>query len=434
MSVGTEILLTFLLILSNGLFSMSELAMVSARKARLQKLAEHGDRSAQAALNMAENPNRMFSTVQIGISLVGVLSGAVGGAALAEHLVPVIARVDFLRPYSQGLSLVIVVLIITYFTLVLGELIPKRLAMGHPEGIARSMARPMRVLSWLARPVVSLLSVSTEFGLRLMGVRPSEAPAVTEEEIRLMLDQGAEIGLIKEAEQDMVESVFRLGDRRVDAIMTPRTEMVWLDLDETQEDLLRKILDTNHTQFPVAQGSLDNILGILTIRDLLAARLNGQEIDLKNLIQPPIFVPGSTPALKVLDEVKKTGLKLALILDEYGGITGMVTQDDILESLVGDISVSGEPEQSGAYQREDGSWLFDGLMRVDELKEILDVEDLPDENRAGYQTLGGLVMSQLGEIPTTGEGFEWKGFRFEVVDMDGRRVDKVLVVPPGKNQ
>jgi putative hemolysin len=443
MTPATEILLMLLLILGNGLFAMTELALVSARKARLQQMADDGDRAARRALEVVKNPNRMFSTVQVGISLIGILTGAVGGTTLAAELAPVIAqalvtaRAPALVPYSQAAALAVVVLIVTYFSLVIGELIPKRLALNNPERIARVMAGPMRAAAWMARPIVALLSISTDLGLRLLGARPSRDPLVTEEEIRVLLEQGAQTGIIAEAEQDLFESVFRLGDRRVDAIMTPRTAMTWLNLDEPDEKLREAILSSPHAQYPVAQGSLDNILGILNVRDLLEAALQAAALQasalpsIRSLLQPPIFVPGSTPALKVLDEVKKTGLKLALVLDEYGGISGMVTQVDILESLVGEIAVSGEPFDPEVTLRDDGSWLLDGLLAVDQLKEILDVDELPDQERAGYQTLGGLVMSQIGEIPSTGNSFDWKGFRFEVVDMDGRRVDKVLVIPPG---
>lgn len=290
-----------------------------------------------------------------------------------------------------------------------------------------AMARPVKVLSRLTSPVVRLLSVSTDLGLRLIGVKPSQDPPVTDEEIKVLMEQGTQVGVFEEAEQDMVESVFRLSDRRVDAIMTPRTEILWLDLDETFEKNLQTILQSSHTIFPVAQGNLDNVQGILLSKDLLSAVRQGGDIDLRTLIRPPVFVPESTPALAVLDTIKQQVVHVALVIDEYGGLLGMVTLFDILVSIIGAISEPGQVFEPQAVQRPDGSWAIDGLMKVDEFKELLNLDELPDQERVGYQTLGGLVMSQLGTIPSTGQFFDWNELRFEVLTMDGRRVDKVLV-------
>lgn len=422
-----EITLVFFLILANGLFAMTEIALVSARKARLQQRAETGDQGAKAALELVEAPNQFLSTVQIGITLVGVLTGAVGGATLTNDMAALLDRIPIPALHSQGLALVIVVLLITYFSLVIGELIPKRLALGNPEKIAIAMARPVKVLSRLTAPVVRLLSVSTDLGLRLIGVKPSQEPPVTDDEIKVLMEQGTQVGVFEAAEQDMVESVFRLSDRRVDAIMTPRTEIIWLDLDEPFEKNLQAILQSNHTIFPVAQGNLDNVQGVLISKDLLSAVRQGGDIDLRKLIRPPVFVPESTPALSVLETIKQQVVHVALVIDEYGGLLGMVTLFDILVSIIGAISEPGQSVEPQAVQRPDGSWVIDGLMKVDEFKELLNLNELPDQERVGYQTLGGLVMSQLGIIPSPGQYFDWNGLRFEVLSMDGRRVNKILV-------
>lgn len=429
-----ELILVILLILANGAFAMAEMAMVSARKVRLQQQAEEGDSSAKAALDLVDNPNRLLSTVQVGISLIGVLSGAVGGAALSDDLALVIARVPVLAPYSGAIALIVVVFIITYLSLVVGELIPKRLALGDPEAVAMRMAKPMQAISWLLRPVIGLLSRSTDLGIKIIGVKESDEPAVTEEDVRGMLRQGTLGGVFETTEQNIVESVFRLSDRTVDALMTPRTEIVWLDIDEPFEHNLQIVLDSRHSRFPVARGNLDNVLGILHTKDLLVSMMEESQVNLLNLLIPPVFIPESLPAFKVLEEVKRTGISTAMILDEYGGVLGMVTMTDIMRSIVGQIPSSGEPFEPQAMQREDGSWLFDGLILVDELKEILNIEDLPDESRIGYQTLGGLMMSKIGQIPSVGQYFEWELYRFEVVDMDGHRVDKVLVTPLKNNR
>ena len=428
-STAIELILIILLILINGFFSMSEIAMVSARKARLQQRAEDGDNGARIALELAKVPNRFLSTAQIGISLIGILVGALGGATLAGHLATVLQQVRFLAQYATPLSLVFVVLVMTYFSLVLGELIPKRLGLNNPERIAAAVSKTMRILSWIAAPIVHILSISTDLGLRLIGVRPSTEPPVTQEEIKVLLEQGTQVGVFEEAEQDMVESVFRLGERRVGSIMTPRTEVAWLDLDEPVETLIQKVQHSHFSTFPVAHEKLDNVIGVLDARELLAHFLSDKTVDIQTILKPPVFVPENTPALKALELLRISRTHIALIIDEYGGFQGLVTLLDILEAIVGDVPGSYDLTEPQAIQREDGSWLFDGMLQIDEFKEILELNDLPEEDRAGFQTLGGFVMAQLGSIPSSGQHFEWNKLRFEVVDMDGRRVDKVLVAP-----
>jgi magnesium and cobalt exporter, CNNM family len=430
MDIIVNILLVLGLILGNGLFAMYEMAMVSSSKVRLKQRQGADQGAIDAAVELAETPNRLLSTVQVGITLVGVFSGAVGGVTLSDDLAPLLARLSFLDDVAaQAVALVLVTLTITYFSLVIGELIPKRLALGNPEKIAITYARFFRAVSWLTSPVIRLLSASTDLGLRILGVKESDEPPVTEEEIRVLLQQGTEFGIFEEGEQSIMDGVFRFGDRRVDAIMTPHTEITWLELEEEFSESLGKIMESRYTRFPVAKGGLDNVLGVLLTKDLLQNTLHDQNIDLEPMIRPAVFVPESMPALKVLEKFKETGLSVALVIDEYGGMLGMVTQADVLRSIVGDIPAAGEQYDRAVVQRSDGSWLLDGLMRIDEVKPLLDIESLPDEVRVGYQTLGGFIMSQFDSIPITGQMLEYNHWRFEVVDMDGRRIDKVLVTP-----
>lgn len=424
-----ELILIILLILGNGLFSMAEIALVSARKTRLQQRADEGDARAKTALEMANAPNRFLSTTQIGISLIAIFTGALGGATLSSHLAVYIQKIALLKPYASAIALIVVVLVTTYFSLVIGELIPKRLGLNNPERIAAMIAKPMHLLSRVASPIISILSFSTELGLRLIGAKPSNEPPVTEEEIKVLIDKGTQVGVFEEAEQDIVEGVFRLGERRVDSIMTPRTEVSWLDLDEPFDEILKKVLDSNFSTFPVAHDNLDNVIGMLDAKELLTLRFSQETVDIKSLLKPPLFVPESTPALKALELLRISRTHVALVIDEYGGSQGMVTLFDILEAIVGDVPGSFDVTEPQAIQREDGSWLFDGMLQIDEFKEILALDDLPGENRAGYQTLGGFIMAHLGNIPSTGQHFEWNNWRFEILDMDGRRVDKVLVAP-----
>lgn len=428
-SSAWEILVIFLLLIANGIFAMAEIAVVSARKAKLQQLAESGSGKARAALELANDPNQFLATVQIGITLVGIFAGAFGGATLAETVAVYLRWIPFLAPYAETAAVVLVVLVITYFSLIIGELVPKRLALNNAEGIAAAVAAPMRALSAAAGPAVRLLSVSTEIVIRLMGVKPSAEPSITPEEIKVLIEQGTESGVFEESEQDMIENVLQLDERRISAFMTPRTQIVWFDIEDSPEEIRRKVSDCQHSRFPVVKDSLDNVLGIVRAKDMLNQMLSGQPLDLRALLQPPLFVPESMSALKVLELFKQQRTHLALIADEYGGIHGMITHNDILEDITGYVpfSLSGGPAEPQAVQRDDGSWLFDGLLSIDDLKDIFDLDKLPDEEHGHYQTVGGLVMAQIRSIPTAGQWFEWGDLRFEVMDMDGRRVDKVLV-------
>ena len=428
-SITLEILIILVLIIVNGVFSMSEMAIISARKVRLQHQANQGDAKARAALELAEAPNRFLSTVQVGISLIGILTGAFGGATLADKLASYLILIPGLAPYSQAIAFAIVVLTIAYLSLIIGELVPKRLALNNPERIAANVAIPMRMVETIASPVVHLLSASTDLVLRVLGIGPSTEPQVTEEEIKVLIEQGTEAGTFEEAEQDMVERVFRLGDRPVNALMTPRPDIVWLDLEDSAEENRQKMMESAHSRFPVCQGGLDDVLGVLHVTDLLSRSLSGQPLDLAISLRQPVFVPESTRGLKVLELFKQTGIHMALVIDEYGVVQGLVTLNDILVEIVGDVSSADELGNPQAVQREDGSWLLDGMLPVDEFFELFEIEELRGEHRGSYQTLGGFVMTHLGRIPAAADHFEWEGMRLEVMDMDGNRVDKVLVMP-----
>lgn len=428
-SISVEVLTILLLIFANGIFVMSELAIVSARKVRLQSLANQGDKKARIALDLANAPNQFLASVQIGITLLAILSGAFAESSVASRLAPLISLVPGLAAYNSAIASVSAVLLVTYLTLIIGELVPKQLALNSPEKIAIVVAMPLRFLARLASPIVYLLSASTDLVVRLMGIRPSTDPQVTEEEIRVLIEQGTEAGTFEVAEQDMVERVFRLGDRPVNALMTPRPDIVWLDLEDTAEENRQKILDSCHSRFPVCQGGLDNVLGIIHVTDMLERCLSGQSLDLTVALRQPVFVPESTRGLKILELFKQTGIHMALVVDEYGVIQGLVTLNDIMVEIVGDVPNAGDLEEPMAVQREDGSWLLDGMLPVDEFFEIFDIEEIPKEHRGSYQTLGGFVITHLGRIPAATDSFEWELLQFEVMDMDGNRVDKVLVTP-----
>jgi putative hemolysin len=430
-SITFEISIILVLIIANGVFSMSEMAIVSARKVRLQQLANQGDVKAKAALKLAESPNHFLSTVQVGISLIGILTGAFGGATIANRLAVYVKLVPLLTPYSEPLSFGIVVLLITYLSLIVGELVPKRLALNNPERIASIVAIPMQALSAIASPMVYLLSASTDLILRLLGITASTEPQVTEEEIKILIEQGTEAGTFEEAEQDMVERVFRLGDRPVSYLMTPRPDIVWLDLDDSAEENRHKMVDSAYSRYPVCQGGLDNVLGVIPVTDLLARSFRGEPLDLTVGLRQPIFVPESTRGLKVLELFKQTITHMALVVDEYGVIQGLVTLNDIMSEIVGDVPSTDGQDHPQAVQREDGSWLLDGMLPVEEFLELFGMEEWESEEPGSYQTLGGFVITHLGRIPAAADHFEWQNMRIEVMDMDGNRVDKVLIVPKG---
>src|SRR3972149_2730526 len=421
MNIGTEILIILVVILINAVFVLSEMSVASSRKARLQQRANEGDNRAITVLELLQHPNLFLATVQIGITLVGVFVGAVGGATLSEPLSRLLARIPLLTDYADSLALAVVIITITFVSIVLGELVPKRIALHNPERIASALAGPMIVVSKLFAPFVWLLGRITDFVLRVLGIKPGTEPPITEEEIQLLIDQGMQAGGFEEAEHDMVEGVFSLGDQRVYSLMTPRTDIVWLDIGDSVEEIRAKISQSEYSRFPVRQGTLDMILGIVKARDLLVPSLGGEQIKLKDLLRPAFYIPETMFASRALEIFKEKGTEMLLIIDEFGGLQGLLTITDILEEIVGQIEI----EEPQATQRQDGSWLLDGMLEVDEFKEIFNLQILPHEDE--YETLSGFVMVSLGRVPQATDHFEWQGLRFEVIDMDGRRVDKVLV-------
>jgi len=417
-----ELLIILLLTLLNGLFSMSEAAVISSRKARLQQLAEKGDPGAKTALEMAQEPTRFLSTVQVGITLIAILTGAFGGATIAAQIAAVV-RTTPLSRYADAIGFGLVVIATTYLSLILGELVPKRLALQYPERIASSIARPMNTLSRITSPLISFLTGSTNAVLLILGVRPSEEPPVTEEEIKTMMQQGIEAGVFEEGEEDMVSGIFRLGDRRIDSLMTPRTEVVWLNLQSSEEEQRAVISQSAFSRLPVCDGDMDHVIGVLNAKTLLARLVGGEAFDIQATMAEAQFAPDSMPASKVLDIFRESAQHIAIVIDEYGGMEGLVTIQDILEEIVGDV----EETEPHITERDDGSWLIDGLLSVDDFKAQFTLDELPGEHDR-FATVGGFVMSEIGDIPKAGDGFNWENLHIEVIDMDGNRVDKVMVV------
>ncbi len=423
---GTGIAAITILLLLNSILAMAETALLSVRKARLQDQSNKGNARAATVLKLTENPNQFLSVIQLGITSIDLMIGALSGATLGLWVNGQLNRLPLLAPYSEVIGLIVGVMPVTYVSLVLGELVPKRLAMRDPERISAMVAGPMMFFSVALSPFVHLLSFSTESILRLMGVKPSEEPPVTEDEIQLLIDQGTQAGVFEVAEQDMVEGVFSLGDQRVYSLMTPRTDIVWLDIDDTPNELLQKIAESPYSRFPVCQDSLDMVLGIVKARDLLVPSLAGEPINLKDKLRPALYIPETSFASRALEIFKEQNRELMLVIDEFGSLQGLLTLNDIIEEIVGDF----EPEPQ-ALQRQDGSWLLDGMLPIDDFKEIFNVRTMPHESE--YETLSGFVMVSLGREPQSTDRFDWNNISFEVVDMDGHRVDKVLVTTlPGR--
>jgi putative hemolysin len=418
MDIGIRILIIFLLILMSGFFAMSEAAIFAARRSRLQHRANEGDLRARRALELSGKPNRFLPTVTIGITLVGILSGAIA-VAIADALAIQLEKIPVLIPYSHSLSLTLVVILLTFVTMLLGELVPKRVALYNAEKIASGIAGFMTFVAAVLYPVVWLLGKSTDVMLHLLRVKHTDAPPVTEEELLVQLNEGTQAGVFEEAEQDMVEGVFSLSDQRVNALMTPRNEIIWLDLNDTAAEIRRKVKDCPFSRFPVCDDNLDNVVGVIKAKDLLLADLkNGKQ--LKEIAHPPLYVPETAFGSRALEILKEAKREMVLVVDEFGVVQGLLTLADILEEIVG--AFEGGPQ---ATQRQDGSWLLDGMLPNDEFKEIFNLRRLPDEEE--FETLGGFVMLQMGRIPKSADLFEWNGLRFEVMDMDDKRVDKILV-------
>lgn len=428
-----EFTIIVILALMNGALAMSEMAMVSARKMRLQKLASEGSLRAKTAIKLINNPSSFLAAIQIGITAIGVFAGAFGGANIAAQLEEMLKAYPFVAPYAEGVSMGCVVILVTLLSLVLGELVPKRLALGHAESISLIVAQPIRWLSWIATPAVKFLSILTEFILKLLRYQAPVDTGVTEDEVRMMVEQGAQSGVFEREEETIIKRTFRLSDQRVDEVMTQRLQLVGLDLDDDLETNLKKIVDSNHTFFPVYEGSVDKVVGVVSIKRLFALQKAGYLPVLRDEMEEPLYVAESTAALKLLEIFKTSGKHFAIVIDEYGGLSGVVTVVDLLESIVGDLPDNTQGGADDFFLRDDGTWLVDGITNVSKAEDIL---KFPDKNFLGteYQTLGGFVMGRLGRIPAVGDRVSLKNYHFEVVDMDGNRVDKILITVPPSTQ
>lgn len=426
----TDLLLLLVLILLNGLFAMSEIAIVSSRRTRLVQMADAGSSGAACALALAGEPTRFLSSVQVGITSIGILSGAIGEASIADRVRPVFERLPLVAPYAESLSLATMVIVLTYVSLILGELVPKRLALTNPERIASLIARPMDAVASAGRPLVRLLSLSTDGILRLFGVRHTPQPAVTADEIRVLLEQGAQEGIFEPTEHEMVTNVLKLDDRHVGSVFTPRSDVVFLDVRETSDDTRKKLRQDPHMVVPLCDGDLDHVIGFVRSTRVLEQLLDERAVNLAALVEPALFVPETTSLMTLLEQFKRTHLPVALVVDEFGAVQGLVSLTDVISAIVGELPTEAG-EEPMIVRRDDGSWLLDGALDLATALRTLDADSVAsEEDRQHYHTLGGLVMHALGQVPRIGDKFERGGFRFEVVDMDGRRVDRVLVSPP----
>jgi len=422
-----EILFLVALIVINGVFAMSEIALVTARRSRLARLAEEGDGSAAAAIKLHDEPTRFLSTVQIGITSIGILSGIVGEAVLADPFSVWLQSFGLDQEASSIFSTALVVVVITYVSIVVGELVPKRIGQLNPENIARLVARPMQLLSLITRPFVRLLTISTETLLRLLGQRERADQGVTEEEIHAMLEEGSEAGVIERHEHDMVRNVFRLDDRQIASLMIPRSEITYLEVADSHQQTLDRVTESEHSRFPVCRGGLHNVLGIVNAKQLLNQTLKGESAELTAMLLPAVFVPETLNGMELLKHFRASGTQMVLVVDEYGEVQGLVTLQDVLEAVTGEFNPRNQ-EDAWAVQREDGSWLLDGLIPIPEFKDKLELKSTPEEERGRYHTLSGLMMWLLGRVPHTGDIATLENWRLEVVDLDGKRVDKVLAM------
>jgi len=426
-----DIVIILGLILLNGVFAMSELAIVSSKRMRLEKRSENGSKGARAALNLADSPSNFLSTVQVGITLIGIFNGAFGEASLVNQLTPSLAKIPALTTYAREFALAIVVMGITFSSIIFGELVPKRIAMQHPESVATLVALPMQFLSRLMGPFVRILSGTTEFFLRLLGLQQTKDDVVTEEEITGMLRDGADAGMFEKTEHDIVTRALRLDDLRIAALMTPRADLEFIDLDDTTEQNLTKIADSSYSRFPVYRGDRTEVKGILHAGDLFEQVIKTNSlshIDIAAVTKPPLYVPESVSAMSLLETFKVQRAEIALVVDEYGEIEGMVTLSDVMGALVGHVSTVDENQEADAAQREDGSWLIDGGISFDRFRELFHTDvRFPEESAGAYHTLAGFTLAQLGHIPQVAEHFEWESYRFEIVDMDRNRIDQLLV-------
>jgi putative hemolysin len=424
-----ELAILFGLILLNGLFAMSEIALVTARKSKLQKLADEGDSSAAAALKLGEDPTKFLSAIQIGITSIGVLNGIVGESVFAPPLAQFLLGLGVPSPISGYLATGIVVVLITYFSIVLGELVPKRIGQISPEPLARIMAKPMLALATITKPFVWLLSTSTKLLLNLMlkpfGINASTEQQVTEEEIHAIIEEGSEAGVIEDQERQMLRNVFRLDDRQMSSLMVPRADIAFLDIALPLADNLKIVSESPHSRFPVCRGGLQDVLGVVSTKLMLSQHLRGETTDLQAHLTQPLYVPETLNGMELLEQFKASSVHMAFVVDEYGELQGMVTQQDLLEAITGEFKPQ-HAEDAWAVQRDDGSWLLDGNIPIPELKDLLSLKTVPEEEKQHYHTLAGMLLLEMGRVPQTGEHITWEGWKLEVIDMDAKRIDKVL--------
>lgn len=421
-----ETALVLFLILLNGVFAMSEMALTASRKARLQVMMEAQESGARTALALHENPTKFLSVVQIGITSIGVLNGIVGEAAFSGPLAAWLKSLGLVEHAAELMATGLVVVLLTIATIIFGELVPKRLGQIYPEQVARLVAPPMEFLSLVARPLVKLLTFATDATLGLLGLRGKSQRGVTEEEIAASLEEGLDAGVIEEQEHQMVRNVFRLDERQVGSMMIPRAEIAWLDVDDQAPAVLEMLQAHGYSRYPVCRGSLDEVLGVVSAHRLLQRALAGQALDLSQDLETPVFVPETLSGMELLDHFRASDAPLVFVVDEYGEVQGVISVRDVLEAIAGEFATPDDGD-AWAVQREDGSWLMDGLIPVPELKDRLEIKEMPDEGRGRYNTLAGMIMLLLGRLPRTTDAVEWEAWRFEVVDLDGKRVDKVLV-------
>lgn len=420
-----DIAIIVLLIVLNGIFAMSEIALVTAKKNRLQRLADNGDASALLAIKLGEEPTQFLSTVQIGITAIGILNGMIGEAALADPFAVIFARFGLDEQSSAIAATTIAVVSITYLSIVVGELVPKRIGQFRAEGIATFMARPISLLASISRPFIFLLSVSTDGLLRLMGKKELNSANITEEDIHSMLTEGSQAGVLEKQEHEIMRNVFRLDDRQISSLMTPRSEIIALDIEKPLESSLDELMDSDHSRYPVCRGGLHDIVGIITAKRLLKQRIKAETSNIEDYLQPAVFVPETLTGMKLLEQFRESGVQMVFAIDEYGEVLGLITLQDVLEALAGEFKPR-DPEDVWGVRREDGSWLLDGLIPIPELKDRLGLKTVPEEQKGRYNTLSGMMMWLVGSVPRTCDVVEWEGWRLEVIDLDGNRVDKVL--------
>ncbi len=428
-AIAFELSIIFLLLLANGVFSMAEIAVVSARKSRLRHLADGGDGRARVALDLAESPNRFLSTVQVGITLIGVLAAVFSGVTMAEKLAELLRQWEWLAPRAAQVSIAVVVTVLTYFTLIIGELVPKRLGLRDPEGIARTLAGPMQKLSVLAAPLVAILNYSTDAVLKVLRLKPAPEAAVSEEEIKLLVREGTRAGVFHPNEPAMIESVMALDRIAVRDLMTPRGKIIWVNLHDSHDAIWHKIVVSGHTTFPVYQEDRDNVVGVVSVKSIYAHLAAGLAVSMKDLMTPALIVPASMPASSLLEKFKQAGRHIALVADEFGGIVGMVSLHDIMEAIIGELPSPDERARPRAVRRDDGSWLVDGMLGADEFERSVPGFKLHASAARDYKTFAGFLVKHLGHLPREGESFQLHSYHVEIIDMDNHRVDKVLLIP-----